>query len=129
MGVPVGVDTHATKETPVTANAPHEAPDGVPEGGDRNGPTEATASEDRASLLARLDGARVEGALAHERDCLSFMLSSWPWPEGWDAEGFFTMEDMAAQLRDLRAVDLDGALTDVADRIARHVAASGPTRQ
>jgi hypothetical protein len=93
-------------------------------------PAKAGEAVRRIDLTIALDAAHVTGALAHERDCLAFMLASWPWPEeGLRKDETFRMEDMIDQIADVRAADVMGVLEEVLAAIETHVRGTEPTRQ
>lgn len=84
----------------------------------------------KVDLLADLDAAQVQGQLAHERDCLGFMMTAWPWPEGeWRSDEIFRREDMLRQIEDVRAQDADGILCEVLEGIEALVLRTEPTAQ
>jgi len=93
-------------------------------------PAKAGEAVRRIDLAIALDGTQVVGRLAHERDCLAFMLSSWPWPEGeWRRDETFRAEDMIQQIADVRSADPEGILENVLSAIEAHVRGTEPTRQ
>lgn len=93
-------------------------------------PAKAGEAVRRIDLTIALDAAHVTGALAHERDCLAFMLASWPWPEGGlRKDETFRIEDMIEQIADVRAADPKGILENVLAAVEAHVRGTEPTCQ
>lgn len=71
----------------------------------------------------------LQGRLAHERDCLAFMITGWPSYEGSRAEECFTTSDLLLQIQDVRRADVHGELGMVVDAIERHARLTGPSVQ
>lgn len=90
----------------------------------------AVTSPSRSELMAGLEAVKVKGQLAHERDCLLFMATSWPWPQDrWVAEDTFSKKDLIEQIDDVRRFDVDGELEDLLAALEVDIVGRGPTEQ
>jgi hypothetical protein len=91
--------------------------------------TQVGKAPDLEDLTAALETPGLQGGLAHERDCLAFMMTGWPSYEGTKAEECFSRSDLLLQIEDVRRADVHGELEMVVDAIEHHAMLTGPTVQ
>lgn len=90
----------------------------------------AATTPSRSELMAGLEAVKVKGQLAHERDCLLFMATSWPWPaDAWVEGEVFSKKDVLDQIADVRRCDAAGDLEDLLAGLEADIGAHGPTEQ
>ncbi len=80
-------------------------------------------------LNIELDHIDLDGEIAHERDCLSFMLAGWPEYKNGNVKEYFTKQDVCNQIQTMRKISENEDLNQILDHVEQYVIKNGATFQ